>query len=142
MFSAHRLSAKCVFPPKNGPVPSPLQIALTRLPELPYAAAECKPWPEPSARYCEMCIIDRYLLRQFVQTFAICFVSLFGLYVVIEVFANLDGFISSGQKAGGLLRFIARYYSHRWSWSSTTPAAYWPWFRPCSRSPGFNGTMR
>jgi lipopolysaccharide export system permease protein len=61
-----------------------------------------------------MYIIDRYLLRQFVQTFAICFASLFGLYIVIEVFANLDTFINSGRQAGGILRFIAHFYSHRW----------------------------
>ena len=61
-----------------------------------------------------MCIIDRYLLRQFVQTFVICFLSLTGLYIVFDVFTNLDQFVRCGQKAGGVLPFIVHYYSHRW----------------------------
>ncbi len=61
-----------------------------------------------------MYVIDRYLLRQFVQTFVICFLSLTGLYIVFDVFTNLDQFLRCGQKAGGVLPFIARYYSHRW----------------------------
>ena len=61
-----------------------------------------------------MSIIDRYLLRQFVQTFLICFLSLTGLYIIIEVSTNLDQFVRCGQEAGGVLPFIAQYYSHRW----------------------------
>ena len=61
-----------------------------------------------------MCIIDRYLLRQFVQTFLICFLSLTGLYIVFDVFSNLDQFIRCGHKAGGVLPFMAHYYQNRW----------------------------
>ncbi len=61
-----------------------------------------------------MTVIDRYLLRQFIQTFLICFTSLTGLYIVFDVFTNLDQFVRCGHKAGGVLPFIARYYSHRW----------------------------
>ncbi len=61
-----------------------------------------------------MHIIDRYLVRQFVQTFLICFLSLMGLYVVIEVSTNMDQFTRCGQAAGGVLSFIARYYAFRW----------------------------
>ncbi len=61
-----------------------------------------------------MRIIDRYLLRQFVQTFLICFVSLMGLYVVIDVSTNLDQFTRCGEKAGGVLPFIAHFYALRW----------------------------
>ena len=61
-----------------------------------------------------MYVMDRYLLRQFTQTFAICFLSLTGLYIVLDVFTNMDQFIRCGQKAGGVLPFIAQYYSTRW----------------------------
>jgi lipopolysaccharide export system permease protein len=61
-----------------------------------------------------MYIIDRYLLRQFVQTFLICFLSMTGLYIVFDVFTNLDQFVRCGQKAGGVLPFMAQYYAHRW----------------------------
>ena len=39
-------------------------------------------------------IIDRYMLRQFVQTFLICFFSLNGLFVVIDGMGNLEEFIN------------------------------------------------
>ena len=47
-----------------------------------------------------MYIIDRYLLRHFVQTFVICFLSLMGLWVVIEVTTNLQEFIRCGRTIG------------------------------------------
>jgi lipopolysaccharide export system permease protein len=58
-------------------------------------------------------ILDRYLLRQFLQTFLICFISLMGLYVVIDGFANLEEFIEYGRDHGGLLKVIAAYYGPR-----------------------------
>ncbi len=60
-----------------------------------------------------MMIIHRYLLRQFLQVFVICFFSLMGLYVVIDAFANLDEFIHYGEKYGGLLTAVVRYYGPR-----------------------------
>jgi lipopolysaccharide export system permease protein len=60
-----------------------------------------------------MTIIDRYLLRQFFKTFLICFLSLMGLYVVIECTTNMDKFLSCGEKMGGALKFIATYYGYR-----------------------------
>lgn len=59
-----------------------------------------------------MGIIDRYLLRQFVQTFLICFLSLTGLYIVFDALTNLEEFVRCGQKAGGVLPFMARYYEY------------------------------
>ena len=60
-----------------------------------------------------MCIIDRYLLWKFAQTFLICFLSLFGLFVLIDVSTNLEKFVQSGRNAGGVLPFVARYYSYQ-----------------------------
>ncbi|MBN1394689.1 MAG: LptF/LptG family permease [Pirellulales bacterium] len=60
-----------------------------------------------------MCIMDRYLLRQFFKTFVICFLSLTGLYVVFDLFTNLEEFVRCGRKVGGVLPFIAHYYSHQ-----------------------------
>ena len=59
-----------------------------------------------------MCIIDRYLLRHFVQTFVICFLSLMGLWIVLEVTTNLQEFIRCGQKSGGVISFIAQHYAY------------------------------
>ena len=58
-------------------------------------------------------IIDRYMLRQFVQTFVICFISLTGLYIVIDGFANLEEFIIYAQKKGSLLTVMGEYYAYR-----------------------------
>lgn len=59
-----------------------------------------------------MFILQRYLLRQFLQVFVICFLSLIGLYVVIDAFGHLDHFSSYAEKEGNLLGVIARYYAY------------------------------
>lgn len=59
-----------------------------------------------------MFILNRYLLRQFLQIFIICFVSLIGLYVVIDAFGHLDHFSSYAEKEGHLFGVIARYYAY------------------------------
>ena len=40
-------------------------------------------------------IIDRYMLRQFVQVLIICLMSLIGLYIVIDAFSHLDHFVEA-----------------------------------------------
>jgi lipopolysaccharide export system permease protein len=58
-------------------------------------------------------IIDRYLLRQFVQVLMICFLSLIGLYIVIDAFGHLDHFVDYAEKNGGLLATMASFYAYR-----------------------------
>ena len=58
-------------------------------------------------------IIDRYLLRQFVQVLVICFLSLIGLYIVIDAFGHLDHFVDYAEKNGGLLATMASFYAYR-----------------------------
>lgn len=60
-----------------------------------------------------MWILDRYLLRQFLKTFVICFVSLTGLYIVIDAFSNLEEFMRAAQRHGGLLAVMGPYYAYR-----------------------------
>jgi lipopolysaccharide export system permease protein len=57
-----------------------------------------------------MRIIDRYLLRQFLGNFLICFLSLTGLYVVFDAFTNMEEFLRCADKEGGLLRLLGSYY--------------------------------
>ncbi len=61
----------------------------------------------------QMLIIDRYLLRQFLQVFAICFCSLTGLFIVIDAFANLEDFVQYAEKHGNLLATMVEYYGYR-----------------------------
>ena len=60
-----------------------------------------------------MRIIDRYMLRQFLQVYFICFFSLTGLYVVIDAFGNLDEFLAHAENGGSLLGIMGKYYGYR-----------------------------
>jgi len=74
-------------------------FALTRSAKLVYVAL--------------MSIMDRYLLRQFLRAFLIGYLSLTGLYVVFDLFTNLDEFLRCGQKVGGVASFVAQYYGYK-----------------------------
>src|SRR3954469_4555492 len=58
-------------------------------------------------------IIDRYMLRQFVQVLIICLLSLIGLYIVIDAFSHLDHFIDYAGKHGSLVKIMGTYYAYR-----------------------------
>jgi lipopolysaccharide export system permease protein len=60
-----------------------------------------------------MGIIDRYILRQFIKTFIICFLSLMGLYVIIDCSSHVEDFIRCGEKMGGVLKFTGQYYCYK-----------------------------
>lgn len=63
-----------------------------------------------------MSTFDRYLLRLFAKVLCVCFLSMVGLYVVIDAFGNLDEFMGYRQQEGGLPGVIADYYSARVPW--------------------------
>jgi lipopolysaccharide export system permease protein len=58
-------------------------------------------------------IIDRYMLRQFLQALAICFLSFAGLYIVIDAFNHLDHFVDYAGAHGGLLTTMGAFYAYR-----------------------------
>jgi lipopolysaccharide export system permease protein len=58
-------------------------------------------------------IIDRYMLRQFLQVLVICLTSLIGLYIVIDAFSHLDHFVDYAGKHGNLLQIMGVYYAYR-----------------------------
>lgn len=59
-------------------------------------------------------IIDRYLLKQFVQIFLICYISLTGLFIVIDVFTNIDHFMTfAREQQRGLPQVLGEYYGYR-----------------------------
>jgi len=60
-----------------------------------------------------MKLLDRYLLWQFVQIFVICFLSLMGLYLVIDLFGHLDSFSAEAEREGSLLKVIAEFYGYQ-----------------------------
>ena len=58
-------------------------------------------------------LLDRYLLQRFWQAFAVTFLALFGLYVVLDVFTNLDEFTRGSGGAGRIILEMVRYYGFR-----------------------------
>ncbi len=60
-----------------------------------------------------MRIIDRYVLKSFLRVLVICFLSLTGLYIVIDTFTHLDDFLEIADQRGGLLGVLAEYYGAR-----------------------------
>ncbi len=60
-----------------------------------------------------MTILDRYMLRHFAQIFVICFLSLAGLYVVIDSFQHLDSFTSYANEHGSMVNVMAEFYAYQ-----------------------------
>lgn len=58
-------------------------------------------------------LLDRYLLHRYWQAFAVIFLALFGLYVVLDVFTNLDEFTRDSKGAGKLLFEMGSFYCFR-----------------------------
>ncbi len=60
-----------------------------------------------------MSIFDRYVLRMFIKVLLVSFLSFTGLFIIIDLFGNLEEFISYAERQGSLLGVIADYYSAR-----------------------------
>ena len=58
---------------------------------------------------------DRYLLRNFLHTFGVCFIAMFGLVAVIDLFENLDELleINGGNGTIGLVNLIVTLNAYR-----------------------------
>ncbi|MEX1231846.1 MAG: LptF/LptG family permease [Planctomycetaceae bacterium] len=66
-----------------------------------------------------MTTFDRYLIRRFLHVFVIGFISLFGLYVVMDGFTNVDNFqalCGPGEGVGKLLLVMGRHYLYQSSY--------------------------
>ena len=62
-----------------------------------------------------MSILDRQRYWAFLKAYVVCFVSLVGLYVVIDAFTQLDEFLKISNGTGSLLKLMGRYYLVRTS---------------------------
>ncbi len=56
---------------------------------------------------------DRYLLGRLLHTFGVFFVAAYGLYVVIDLFTNIDDFQNEASSAAALFGSILEYYIYR-----------------------------
>ncbi len=54
--------------------------------------------------------IDRYIIFLYIRILVICFVSLAGLLIVVQVFSNLDEFMRYAEQRGSLVKVLVEYY--------------------------------
>jgi lipopolysaccharide export system permease protein len=57
-------------------------------------------------------LIDRQLIRSYVRSYVVCLISLIGLYIVIDLFNNLEDFTHHTDGFLSAVQHIARYYGY------------------------------
>ena len=57
-----------------------------------------------------MTILDKQRYWSFIKAYVICYVSLVGLYVVIDAFSNMDEFSKRADSATEMFQIMSRYY--------------------------------
>lgn len=60
-----------------------------------------------------MRLLDRLLIRSYLKAYLFCLVSLLSIYVVIDLFTNLDSFSEDTKSVRAVLERIGLYYSYR-----------------------------
>jgi lipopolysaccharide export system permease protein len=63
-------------------------------------------------------LLDRYLTRGYIKAYLVCLVSLLSLFIVLDLFTNLDDFASKRQGFEAMMKTIGLYYAH------TTPRIF------------------
>src|SRR5437016_9240119 len=58
-------------------------------------------------------LLDRLLIFNYLKAYLICLVSMLGLYIVVDLFTNLDDFTAGQQGLVPVLRHIGKYYGLR-----------------------------
>src|SRR5438105_1298690 len=58
-------------------------------------------------------LLDRMLIRSYVKAYLICLVSLLSLFIVVDLFTNLDDFTHGHRGLGSVLKHIGIYYSYK-----------------------------
>jgi lipopolysaccharide export system permease protein len=57
--------------------------------------------------------IDRMLFAAFLRAYAICLVSTLSLYVVVDLFTNIDDFFQTDRSTSHVIRHILTYYGYQ-----------------------------
>lgn len=60
-----------------------------------------------------MYLLDRLLIRSFLKSYAICLVSLLTLYIVVDLFTNIDDFTDHHHSLSGFAEHIGLYYGYQ-----------------------------
>lgn len=60
-----------------------------------------------------MLLLDRLLIRSFVKSYVSCLVSILSMYVIVDLFTNLDDFTERHNSLREVVRHIGTYYGYR-----------------------------
>ena len=60
-----------------------------------------------------MNLLDRMLVRGYVKAYLVCLASLLSLYVVVDLFTNVEDFAGQAHGMGGFLKHIGNYYGYK-----------------------------
>src|SRR6516225_9607324 len=71
-------------------------------------SAEAQDWS-----WTRMNLLDRSLIRSFLKSYVVVLVSLLSLYIIVDLFMNLEDFADRHRGLSGVLRHIGSYYGHR-----------------------------
>src|SRR5262249_44269828 len=63
-----------------------------------------------------MKLLDRQLIYSYLKAYLICFTSLLSLYIVIDLFTNIDDFTQKHRHLGQVVKHIFSYYSFKSSY--------------------------
>ncbi len=58
-------------------------------------------------------ILDRQLFFSYIQSYVVCLVSLMSLFVIVDLFTNIDNFIENHKGFNNLMAFIGTYYASK-----------------------------
>ena len=64
-------------------------------------------------RTTRMHLLDRMLIRGYLKAYLVCLVSLLSLYVVIDLFTNVDEFAEQHRRLAPFLKHIGMYYGYK-----------------------------
>lgn len=58
-------------------------------------------------------LLDRQMIVSYVKAYLVCLVSLLGLFIVVDLFTNLDDFTHAQKGLGPVLEHIGKYYGYK-----------------------------
>src|SRR5258708_808404 len=60
-----------------------------------------------------MTLLDRLMIRGYLKAYLVCLVSLLSLYIVVDLFTNIDDFAEQHHGLISVLKHIGTYYGYR-----------------------------
>jgi lipopolysaccharide export system permease protein len=60
-----------------------------------------------------MSLLDRLLIRNYLKAYLVCLVSLLSLYIVVDLFTNIEDFVGHGKGLMNVVKHIAFYYGYK-----------------------------